>query len=285
MTGPKHVLRWFDGAGGVRLRADTWGEPAAPPVLFLHGGGQTRGAWGETARTVAAEGFHAVSVDHRGHGDSDWAPEGDYAAATMAEDVKRIAAAMASPPVVVGASLGGLVSLLVEGEGEGHVLRALVLVDIAPRMELDGVARILQFMRARPAGFDTVEEAARAVADYLPHRPPPKDLSGLERNLRRTPEGRYVWHWDPRFLEHATAVGITEAQHRRFESAARRLRVPTLLVRGRMSEVVSAQGVREFLEAVPHAEHVDVSRAGHMVAGDRNDAFTHAVLDFLGRLG
>jgi pimeloyl-ACP methyl ester carboxylesterase len=284
MDGPAHALRTFEGTGGVCLRADAWGDPVRPPVVFLHGGGQTRGAWGDTAQAVARAGYYAVSVDHRGHGESDWAPDGDYAAATMAQDLRRIIAALGAPPVTVGASLGGLVSLLVEGEDGGGALRALVVVDIAPRMEVDGVERILGFMRSRPDGFGSVEEAAQAVAEYLPHRPPPRDLSGLERNLRRTPDGRYVWHWDPRFLEHATAIGITEGQRQRFDDAARRIRVPTLLVRGRMSEVVSEEGVREFLDAVPHAEHVDVSKAGHMVAGDRNDAFTEAVLEFLAQL-
>lgn len=284
MEGPGHRLREFEGEQGVVLRADAWGDPASPPVLFLHGGGQTRGAWGNAAEEVAGRGYHAVSADLRGHGDSDWAPGGDYGAATMARDVRRVATALGGLPVAVGASLGGLVSLLAEGELEGHALRALVLVDIAPRMELEGVERILAFMRARPEGYASLEEAADAVAAYLPHRPRPKDLSGLARNMRRTPEGRWTWHWDPRFLEHATAVGIAEEQHQRFDAAARRIAVPTLLVRGRMSDVVSEEGVREFLRAVPHAQYVDVSRAGHMVAGDRNDAFTDAVVAFLDRL-
>ncbi|MFW5925717.1 MAG: alpha/beta fold hydrolase [Myxococcota bacterium] len=283
MHDPSHEVRIFEGAGGLRLRADAWGDPSRPPVLFLHGGGQTRGAWGSTARRVAQHGYHAVSVDHRGHGESDWDPAGDYRAGTMAEDVCRIVTQLGRPPVSVGASLGGLVSLLAEGESDETVLRSLVLVDIAPRMEVDGVKRILHFMRSRPEGFGSLEEAADAVAEYLPNRPRPRDLSGLERNLRRTPDGRYVWHWDPRFLEHATATGIADASRRRFDAAARRLRVPTLLVRGGMSDVVSEEGAREFLERVPHADYVDVSKAGHMVAGDRNDAFSQTVLAFLHR--
>lgn len=281
-----HAIRHFEGASGVRLVADAWGDPAATPVLFLHGGGQTRGAWGGTAEAVAARGYYAVSVDHRGHGESDWAPDGDYHTATIAEDVRRIARALGSPPVAVGASLGGLVSLIAEGERTGpyHVLRALVLVDITPRMEIAGVKRILDFMRARPEGFANIEEAADAVAEFLPQRPRPRDLSGLERNLRLTPEGRYVWHWDPAFLRPATDVGIAEEQYRRFDAAARKITVPTLLVRGRMSEVVSDESVRQFLESVPHARFVDVSKAGHMVAGDRNDAFTEAVVAFLSEL-
>jgi non-heme chloroperoxidase len=65
---------------------------------------------------------------------------------------------------------------------------------------------------------------------------------------------------------------------------AHRIRIPTRLIRGRMSDVVSPEGAREFLDAVPHASYTDLAEAGHMVAGDRNDAFTQSVLEFLASL-
>ena len=114
------------------------------------------------------------------------------------------------------------------------------------------------------------------------HRPRPKDLSGLAKNLRLGEDGRYRWHWDPAFLRRRRRDGVTNLPSaERHLAAARRLAVPTLLVRGRLSDVISMEGVNEFLEAVPKAEFVDVSDAGHMVAGDRNDAFTDAVVGFL----
>jgi pimeloyl-ACP methyl ester carboxylesterase len=67
------------------------------------------------------------------------------------------------------------------------------------------------------------------------------------------------------------------------DDAARGLSIPTLLVRGRMSDLLSQEGADEFLAQVPHSQFVDISGAGHMVAGDRNDHFTRAVLDFLAR--
>jgi pimeloyl-ACP methyl ester carboxylesterase len=140
-------------------------------------------------------------------------------------------------------------------------------------------------MERMESGFASVEEAAAAVAAYNPHRPPPSDLSGLKRNLRQRPDGRWVWHWDPRFLSgqegsvDETRVSLLPPE--RLEAAARALRLPTLLVRGRMSDVLSEEGAREFLEFVPHAEYVDVAGAGHMVAGDRNDIFNDAILRFL----
>ena len=271
----------FVGAGGLALVADAWGREGDPPVLLLHGGGQTRHAWRSTAVRLAAAGFHAVTLDLRGHGDSAWADDGDYDIVAFAGDIHAVAMALPQRPALVGASLGGLSSLVCQYLHP--VATAVVLVDITPRMEPEGVERIVGFMQAHPEGFASVDEAADAIARYLPHRPRPSDTSGLAKNLRRGEDGRWRWHWDPRFLDDRPGRGNADERHGKLRDAARSLDVPTMLVRGRMSEIVSEEGVREFLEAVPHAEFVDVEDAAHMVAGDRNDAFCDAVIDFLGR--
>jgi pimeloyl-ACP methyl ester carboxylesterase len=282
----------FTGASGNRLVGDVFGE-RGPPVLLLHGGGQTRHAWRKTAETVARMGYTAYAVDLRGHGDSEWVKDGGYGFPDFAADVRALAAALAAQrgmrPVVVGASLGGIASLLAEG-GEGRpngpLFAALVLVDITPRVDLDGVARVHGFMRAHAdEGFGTVEEAADAVADYLPHRPRPRSNEGLKKNLRLHPDGRWRWHWDPRFLDGRRRVGPGGGEvERLLVAAAKRIEIPTLLVRGASSELVKEEHARELLELVPDATYVDVSGARHMVAGDRNDQFTAAIKDFLSKL-
>lgn len=273
------------GANGVTLVADSYGRPSDPPVLLLHGGGQTRHSWGGTAAALAADGWYAVSADLRGHGDSDWCPNGDYSFEAFRIDTEAWCERLGHP-VVVGASMGGIAALWTEGHrsraGLAPACRALVLVDIAPRTEDDGIARIVAFMQARPEGFASLDEAAELVAEYLPHRPRRPDPSGLARNLRLGEDGRYRWHWDPAFLDPARRPRA-HTQVDQLRDCARRLTMPTLLVRGRMSDVVSEAGARDFLELVPHAEYVDVADAAHMVAGDRNDAFTTAVADFLRR--
>ncbi|MCX8070911.1 MAG: alpha/beta hydrolase [Candidatus Binatia bacterium] len=270
----------FVGFRGVRLRGESWGSPSAAPVLFLAGGGQTRHAWGDTAAQVAARGWRAITLDLRGHGESDWAEDADYSIESFVQDLHAVVQSLGQSPVLVGASLGGITGLLLAGERNPQAFSGLVLVDIAPRMEPDGVQRIVDFMRRHLDGFASLEEAADAVASYLPHRPRPKDLSGLEKNLRRDPSGRYRWHWDPEFVLGPKRPDASR-QPKRLLAAARRLTIPTLLVRGRMSDVISYDSVREFLEAVPHARYVDVEQAGHMIAGDRNDVFSAAVIDFL----
>ncbi len=270
----------FAGAG-VTLRADAWGRSDAPPVVLLHGGGQTRHSWSGTARALATEGWYAIAVDLRGHGESGWSPDGMYGLERFCEDLRAILLALGRKAVVVGASLGGMTALMTEGTAAEPATAAVVLVDIAPRIELKGVQRIVEFMTGSPEGFASLEEAADAIAAYNSHRQRRKDLSGLAKNLRRGADGRWRWHWDPRFM----SIGTTESRPPRdpaaLEHAARGLRVPTLLVRGRESDLLSEEGARAFLALVAHARYTDVSGAGHMVAGDRNDAFSRAVLDFL----
>ncbi|HEY8526342.1 MAG TPA: alpha/beta hydrolase [Acidimicrobiales bacterium] len=270
---------------GVELAADAYGPEDGPPVLLFHGGGQTRHAWGGTAQLLGERGWRSTTVDLRGHGDSDWSPDGVYDLDTFAADVRIVAEAQPRPPALIGASLGGISSLVAIAEAPAPIARALVLVDVAPRMEPDGVQRIHDFMRGHPNGFASLEEVADAVAAYNPHRPRPKDLSGLRKNVRLGEDGRWHWHWDPRFLDGPSTDEPRSLRNEdRLEAAARALTLPTLVVRGKASDVLSEEGVRHLLELVPHAEVADVTGAGHMVAGDRNDAFNDAVFDFLERV-
>jgi pimeloyl-ACP methyl ester carboxylesterase len=288
LTSQKEI-RKYRGYEDIELVADAWGSRSDPPVLLLHGGGQTRHAWGGTAEALAAAGWYAVSLDLRGHGDSAWSPDGHYHHSNFAADVVAVADSFEQPPVLVGASLGGISALLAIAEAGEGIASGLVLVDIATRMERSGAERIVQFMLGKPEGYADLDEVADAIAEYNPHRPRPKDLKGLEKNLRRGEDGRWRWHWDPAFLagpKRFSSEPITETEHKvsdtsLLDRAARSLTIPTLLVRGRMSDLLSEEGAKTFLEQVPHAKFADVSGAGHMVAGDRNDVFTSAVIEFL----
>ncbi len=265
---------------GIVLTAERFGAGSSgPPVLLLHGGGQTRHSWGGTAQRLAERGYEAWTLDLRGHGDSEWAPDGDYTTDAMVEDLDAVCERIGRPPVVVGASMGGMVGLVSEGRLRPGRFRALVLVDIATQLEETGVDRIVSFMTAAPDGFASLEEAADAIAAYRPNRPRPTNLDGLRKNLRLGDDGRWRWHWDPAFLS-----GTSRSDRRSPDSlgdAARGLRVPVLLVRGKMSDMLSLEGVATFRDQCPHADFVDIADAGHMVVGDRNDAFTDAVVAFV----
>jgi pimeloyl-ACP methyl ester carboxylesterase len=286
MTGELAPLRVeYQGEGGVALVGDRRGPATAPPVLLLHGGGQTRHSWGSTAAAVAA-GWQAITLDARGHGESDWSAATDYRLTSFAGDVLAVTATLAERPFLIGASLGGLTSMLLAGEVAPGVARGVVLVDIIPDMEQAGADRIQAFMAGHAeSGFASLDEVADAIAAYNPHRPRPTDLSGLAKNVRER-DGRFYWHWDPAFIG-GTAdlppheIADTDRLHRAV--AAMVASCPVMLVRGRVSDLVSPERAAAFVERFPEVTFVDVAGAGHMVAGDRNDAFTAAVLDFLDR--
>ncbi|WP_198966421.1 alpha/beta fold hydrolase [Mycobacterium shottsii] len=275
------------GPDGVRIVADRCGDPRGRAVVFLHGGGQTRRSWGRVAAVVAERGWQSVTVDLRGHGESDWSPHGDYRVVSFAADIQEVLRGLPPQPVLVGASLGGFTSMLLAGELSPGIASAVVLVDIVPNMDPSGASRIHAFMVERvESGFGSLDEVADMIAAYNRHRPRPTDLEGLTTNLRRRGD-RWYWHWDPRFISGSAAfppIEVTEP-HRLYAAVDTILRggVPMLLIRGQMSDLVSQERAEEFLARFPNIEFTDVRGAGHMVAGDRNDIFAAAVLDFLSR--
>ena len=271
----------------VTIAADRRGDPNDPPVLFLHGGGQTRHSWGRGRRRGCRPRLVHVHPDARGHGESEWSPEGRYALRHFANDLVTVADAIGGDPVVVGASLGGLTGLLAMGRERPGLGRGLVLVDIVPEMEQSGTDLSGDFIAAHDqSGLVSKKQAPQAVAAYNPRPGRTVDPDGLRKNLRQR-EGRWYWHWDPRFM---AQLGRSNEGSELFDTelltqCARSISKPKLLVRGRMSDVVTAEAAARFVEAVPGIGYVDVADAAHMVAGDKNDIFLSAVLDFLAELG
>ena len=278
---PSPARRAWRAPDGLTLVADHWSAGSdATDVIYLHGFGQTRQAWQGTAQRLALAGYAGLAIDGRGHGESGRNdPAHPYSMDQFIADIEDVAQ---GKPVLVGASMGGLLGLLTEGEAREGLYRALILVDITPRWESQGVERILDFMGAHPEGFADLDAAADAIASYLPHRRRRKTPEELSSLLVRHDDGRWRWHWDPRLLDEVARDG--ERYQARLMAAARQVRIPTLLISGGLSDLVSTATVEEFLALVPHAQHVRIADATHMVAGDRNDAFTGAILDFLNAL-
>lgn len=270
----------LEGAHGAGLGASR--NPGKQPgILFAHGFGQTRGAWTTTAEALNAAGHATLSYDARGHGDSDWnASDLPYHGDQFTDDLIVLAGELPRPPVLVAASMGGLFGLMAEARWPG-LFSAMVLVDITPRWETRGVERILAFMSAHPDGFASLEEAADSIAAYMPHRPR-KSEDSLRALLRPGKDARWSWHWDPRLVDE---LARDSEQHQDvIAEAARKVQCPLLLVSGGRSDLVSPQTVEEFMALVPHAQHVHLPDATHMVAGDDNNAFTAAVLNYLDAL-
>ena len=171
-------------------------------MILLHGGGQNRHAWTKTARTIHAAGHHVVAYDARGHGDSSWDPAGRYDTEDLAYDLLAVRERYCGrrPAVAVGASIGGMTTLIAHRIAPPRLWAGVVLVDVTPRMEIDGARRVVQFMSAHPDGFATLHDAGDVIAAYNPHRPRPDSVDGLTKVLRQRDDGRWVWRWDPAFI-------------------------------------------------------------------------------------
>jgi pimeloyl-ACP methyl ester carboxylesterase len=270
----------FKGFEGINLVADVRGNANDPPILFLHGGGQTRHAWGATADVLAVQGWRTITLDLRGHGESDWAPNGDYSFTAICADCIAVVDQIGCPPIIVGASLGGVAAMLAEGTSDRTVSRGLVLVDITPTVNPEGIARISAFMKSGIDGFTSLEQAAQVIADYTPQRIRKMNPIGLRKVLRLR-NGRWYWHWDPRVIEHNRSEVLPGHLSGMLDIAVANIRVPTMLVWGYQSDVVTQESINELLELIPDATVIGIEGASHMIAGDKNDVFSDSVLSFL----
>jgi len=272
----------FKGHGDIKIAADVWGSNNQELVILLHGGGQTRHAWGETGKKLAEAGYHSVALDLRGHGDSEWHADGDYSIRAYKDDLVSIINEIGKPARLVGASLGGMASLLLAGdEINSDLCTALIMVDIGIYPDPVGSDRIVSFMLSGEGGFNSLEDVAKSISDYLPHRKKPKDLEGLKKNLRLKDDGRYYWHWDPRFIRRRPGSQDREGYFDLQLKAAEKVTIPTLLIRGALSDVVTMEDVDYFLSVISHAKFVEIEKAAHMIAGDRNDIFAEEAIKFL----
>lgn len=265
---------------GLALAGDLHGPDEGQSVILLHGGGQSRSAWRGAARRFGLAGLRAVTMDLRGHGDSDWSPDGSYRFEDYADDLVRTIDYLGGPAIVVGASLGGHVGLITSARFPDQV-RALALADVTPWIDETVGDDMRNGMRAATSGFASLEEAA-AMVDGLRDTAPRRDASGLRAHLRVGEDGRFYWRWDPRFLRDETLRHGGEGGM--FEAEARRLTVPVLVMRAERSTITSPEQVETFRKTIPWLRDVTIAGAGHMVTGDVNDAYADAVLEFAASL-
>lgn len=282
MTSSRPVTKRLTTPSGITVEYDLWGKVKRDAILLLHGGGQTRHSWNATAEKITQVDGCAITMDLRGHGDSDWSHGGDYELRDFSEDVAFLIETLEIQPSLVGASLGGLVGIYLEGRYRPGSISALVLVDIVPNINVPGAEKIKDFMLEHSkTGFTSLSEVSDILSEYNPHREKSSDLEGLKKNLRKRGE-KWFWHWDPLFISSERGKENPDMRNPELlNELCSNISVPMLLVRGKLSDLVTEVQVSEFLERFPRASFADVSDAGHMVVGDKNDAFANEVIEFL----
>lgn len=264
---------------GLALAGEAFGDPAAPPVLFFHGGGQSRNAWLGSARAVAKADYYGIAFDLRGHGESDWAADGDYLLDAFARDIERLMGQFKRPVALVGASRGGQAALVAGSRHPGQV-RLIMLADVAPLMPDSGVDGVRAFFAEGEAGFVSLDAAADSLAVHL-NQPRLRDAGRLARSMRQDADGRWHWRWDPATGNMAFLNPPSEGEA--VLAAAARVSSPIVLVRAELSHLVTDEGIGRFQQLAPQLEVITAKGVGHMFTADRNDAFAAQLLECLER--
>ena len=259
-----------------------WGPSGAPPVLCLHGGGQTAYMYEELGAALRAR-YHVLAPDLPDHGDSD--PVADHTRHALAATIPPLCTHFGlGKVVIVGASLGGIVAMTYAVAHPDRVV-AIALIDVGHKLEEEGVRKIIEFM-SKHESFASLEEAATEIAQYLPHRKEVRPES-LTRNLRQRADGRWIWkHGFNRRLRAEGPVQGKNWNHviEGLDVDAAALRCPVLVLRGAASDVLSHQGAEEVAALMPNARLAIVQKAGHLAAGDNPASTVNLIASFLSEL-
>ena len=268
--------------GALNLSYQEWGNAGAQPIIMLHGFGVSGHMFDEFADRMQ-ENYRLIALDQRGHGDSDWSEDGDYSRTAFVSDLEGFRQALGIERfILVGHSMGGLNAVAYTNQYPQHV-RALVLVDVGPESAKEGVDNIVRFTR----GPDELEfeEFVELAHRFNPRRTLENIRERMRHRLKPTDNGKYTWKFDKRFREPDSGLKIgSDASNDDSWSLFRGVRIPTLLIRGAESDVLTQPVAERAATEMPRTRLVVVPGAGHSVPGDNPDGFTEAVQEFLGDL-
>ena len=264
---------------GFRLHYVEWGDPAAPPLVLLHGITGHARTW-DTLALALADRWRVLALDQRGHGDSEAAPDGDYTVGAMAEDLGAFADALGLPTFsLLGLSMGGRVAMGFAG-AHPHRVERLVIVDIAPDIHPPGMTRIRAMIANAPEAIESEEWAVETAMAANPRADVGELRHRIKHALRREPDGTLTWKYARDLREMMRRGG----RHEPMDLWERLTHItgPTLLVRGAESDVLSPELAQRVVTALPDGRLVEVPDAGHTVPGDRPAEFVAVVRRFLG---
>jgi len=268
--------------GNLKIHYLEWGDDSAPVILMLHGFGVSGHMFDEFAERMQDR-YHLIAVDQRGHGDSEWSAEGDYSREAFVRDIEGLQAALGLERFsLVGHSMGGLNAVAYTVANPPRV-RALVLVDVGPESAKEGVDNIVRFTR----GPDELEfeEFVEMAHRFNPRRSVENIRERMRHRLRQLESGKWTWKFDNRFRKEDPELQIgSRLSNDEMWQLFRDVSVPTLLVRGAESDVLTPEIAERAAREMQRARLVVVPGAGHSVPGDNPDDFTAAVRDFIGDL-
>jgi len=264
-------------ARGLRFHYTAWGAASLPPLLCLHGATQTAHSWDEVAPALSAI-YRVLCLDQRGHGDSDWAPDGDYTRQTQAADIDAITDALGlSPFVLIGLSMGGINAMTFTAR-HAEKVTALVIVDVSPEIQASGVEHIRTFVQAADE-LDSFEQFVERAHQFNPRRSLDNIRSRLSHNLKQLPSGKWTWKYDKALRSFES--GFRGDPLLNLWDDVRTIRCPTLIIKGGESDILSSESAAKLQANIAGSRLAVVQGAGHSVMGDNPDGFVAAVREFL----
>jgi len=272
----------FVTGNGLRFHYLDWGDADAPPVVLLHGFAQTCHSWDFVALSLSDR-FRVITLDQRGHGDSDWAPDGDYSAETQQADLHAIVEALDLQGfVLMGLSMGGRNAFTYAAHHPERV-RALVIVDSAPETRNAGTGNIRRFVEQEDE-LDSVDDFIKKVQAYNPRRSVQQIKGSILHNLKELPSGKWTWKYDKVLRSPRRSMTPDPSTAERLWEYAESLQCPTLVVRGAETDVVTAETAVAMQQRIPNSRLATVEGAGHLVMGDNPSGFEKAFISFLAEL-
>lgn len=270
---------------GVSVSVTEWSRRGLPCIL-LHGFGEASCVWNHLAIRIAPQ-LRVVAMDLRGHGNSDWDPDGRYDIETFVSDLSKTVAAFGfKRMILVGHSLGAEVAIRFTADNAPCVA-ALVIVDFGPECGKAGIDEVLQSYAAMPRAFVSTEEYAEWLIERRPLADPELLRQFARYNLRRSSarDG-----WEPKSdiaLAASSPISGLEISDGRYcwpdlwpELA--RIICPSLVVRGMGSGVLPDDVARRMVDrALPDARLMTITAAGHAVMMDNPAEFSAGVSGFL----
>jgi pimeloyl-ACP methyl ester carboxylesterase len=248
--------------GGLHLHYLDWGNPAGPPLVCVHGYTSSADAFNGFARHFRDR-FHIVALDVRGHGESQWSPDGAYTYRDQAGDLAAFVDRLGLGQfILLGTSMGGIIAMTYAIE-HGQRLRALVLNDIGPEVE-QGSQRITAMVGSRPDEFASLEDALayrREISPIVAARNAADQRELALGVLRRLPNGKWGWKMDPAYIRQRIERGAPVRPNLWPTLAG--LACPALAVWGIESDVLSEAQARRMVETLPKGELLSISGVGH----------------------
>ncbi len=280
----KGDIRWQDeviDVAGMKIHYLDWGSKGKRPLLLLHGGMQSAHTWDLIAVAMKRD-FHVVAMDLRGHGDSDWSADANYAHAAHMGDILGLIEHLGWDTLsLIGLSMGGLAAMHMAAE-RSEKLDALVIVDVGPVLNTSGVGRIANFVSG-PRELDSIDDFVKRALEYNPRRRPEQLRYSLTHNLRQLENGKWTWKYDPRFGMRAAQAGqqAPPTDFSELWDKLRKIECPTLVVRGGESDVLPEETALKMQATIPECRLVTVPNAGHTVPQDNAAGFLAEVRPFL----